>query len=164
MESHSLVHDISAIESSISNDGGENLSLADAPWGSKMVMFYDAECGLCSRSVQFVLAHEANATMLFAPLQSKWGQIVLRSLGKQLNDFDSVIVYKSGELLQRSTAVARIAHTLKRPYCWLAVLELLPLFVRDFCYSLVARNRHSLFKKTDSCLILSDETRTRFIG
>jgi len=40
----------------------------------------------------------------------------------------------------------------------------LPSFIRDFFYKLFARNRYALFGKQDTCMVPTDELRSRFIG
>jgi predicted DCC family thiol-disulfide oxidoreductase YuxK len=45
------------------------------------VVFYDAVCGLCDRSVQFLLAHDRERVLHFAPLQGPTAAAVLGRLG-----------------------------------------------------------------------------------
>jgi len=52
-------------------------------------MLYDGDCALCTGTVQFVLDHEKDAALHFAPLQSDVGRSYLKELGLAVDDFDS---------------------------------------------------------------------------
>lgn len=51
------------------------------PAGARHVVFYDAVCGLCDRSVQFLLARDRERVLHFAPLQGPTAAAVLGRLG-----------------------------------------------------------------------------------
>ncbi|WP_414706419.1 thiol-disulfide oxidoreductase DCC family protein, partial [Salinivirga sp.] len=38
---------------------------------NKPVVFFDGNCGLCSRSINFIIKHDRYQHFLFCPLQSK---------------------------------------------------------------------------------------------
>ncbi len=56
------------------------------------MVFYDAVCGLCDRSVQFLLAHDRERVLHFAPLQGPTAAAVLGRLG-----LGAVIAAPAGE-------------------------------------------------------------------
>ena len=37
------------------------------------IVFYDGDCGLCNRVVQFILRNERNQKLVFCALQSEFG-------------------------------------------------------------------------------------------
>jgi predicted DCC family thiol-disulfide oxidoreductase YuxK len=49
--------------------------------GARHVVFYDGVCGLCDRSVQFLLARDRERVLHFAPLQGSTAAAVLGRLG-----------------------------------------------------------------------------------
>jgi len=49
--------------------------------GARHVVFYDGVCGLCDRSVQFLLARDRERVLHFAPLQGPTAAAVLGRLG-----------------------------------------------------------------------------------
>jgi len=70
----------------------------------KNIILYDGECGLCNRSVQFILKHERNQNLLFSSLQSSFSKKVFSDFNLK-NDFDeSILFYRDGKLFSKSKA------------------------------------------------------------
>ena len=44
---------------------------------NKSILFFDGNCGLCNRSVKFVLRKEKNQELIFSPLQSEFAKKTL---------------------------------------------------------------------------------------
>lgn len=128
-------------------------------------LFYDGGCGLCHRTVCFILNRgERGKAFRFAPLDGETFQRRIAT-GHQPGLPDSVVILTaSGEVLTRSRAVLHILYALGggwRLLGWLG--QVLPRFLADALYDFLASNRHRLFKKPgDVCPRLSDEERTRF--
>jgi predicted DCC family thiol-disulfide oxidoreductase YuxK len=67
-------------------------------------------------------------------------------------------------LLSRSDAVVDVLQKLGG--IWLVaafVLGIMPRFLRDWAYNLVARNRYRIFGRYDTCPLPSEATRSRFL-
>ena len=134
------------------------------------MLLFDGTCGFCAQSVQFVLRRERRRrTLRFASLQSNAGSDV-RTRHPELDQVDSVIWVEPGDgaagetVYVRSAAVLRVLHYLGGIWtvlAWLAVL--VPRFIRDAVYDLVARNRQRLIRGGMACLLPTPEQRTRFI-
>lgn len=81
-------------------------ALRDGP-----ILLYDGNCGVCSRAVQWVLAHERYHFLRFAPLESAIGH-QLRSLGGVAPEEDSMLwtEIRDGRVRAdiRSAAVLRV--------------------------------------------------------
>lgn len=128
---------------------------------SKTVL-YDGECGLCSHAVQFILKHEKRPEILFAALQSDYGQKLIKEY--QLpNTLDSMIYIYEEQAYLRSDAAVRIAKELKYPWKVFALGKITPKTIRDFLYNKIAQNRHRFFKSS-RCLIPSAENKKRFMA
>lgn len=105
------------------------------------IILYDGECGLCNRSVQFILKHERNQKLHFTSLQSSFSKKVLSDFNLK-NDFDeSILFYTEGKLFSKSKAVLKIIPFLKWYFFPLLVFWVIPNFIRDLVYDLIARNR-----------------------
>lgn len=136
-------------------------ALADLP---RPLYFFDGRCVLCSRFVAFCLKHDPQGRLKFASSQSATGTRVVEALGLPENTLDRTILLLDGDAIYaRSTAVLRALRHLEGPVRWLKPLLLLPAFLRDPLYDLVARNRIRWFGRLDACLVPSPETRSRFI-
>jgi predicted DCC family thiol-disulfide oxidoreductase YuxK len=134
------------------------------------LLLFDGTCGFCAQSVQFVLRHERRRqTLRFASLQSHAGMEV-RERHPELNQVDSVIWVEAGQgasaetILVRSAAVLRVLHYLGGVWSVLAWIgALVPRFIRDGLYDLVARNRQRLIRGGLACLLPTPEQRARFV-
>src|SRR6266699_1245473 len=127
-------------------------------------LFYDGECGLCNRFVQFVLRHDARGYFRFAALQSDAGREQMSRLGLPHTDLQTVVLVEDGKSFLRSTATLRVCRRLAGPWPLLYVLILIPKSWRDRAYALVARNRKRWFKGPSECPIITPELSRRFIG
>jgi predicted DCC family thiol-disulfide oxidoreductase YuxK len=132
------------------------------------VLLYDGTCGFCAASVQFILRHEREHTLRFAALDSEVGQRT-RQRHPQLKSIDSMIwIEHPGEtereaVLIRSDAGLRIARYLGGPWRLAAVGRLVPRFLRDAVYDVIARHRHRLVSESDSCYLPPPAMRARFL-
>ena len=130
------------------------------------LMFYDGGCGLCHRSVKFVLARDLEGTRFrYAPLQGSTFQAAYDP-ARRGELPDSVIVRTAdGRTLVRSRAALHIAERLGGGWRVLArILGLLPTWLLDGGYDGIARVRGRLFDRPEgSCPMRSPELRGRFL-
>jgi predicted DCC family thiol-disulfide oxidoreductase YuxK len=128
------------------------------------IVFFDGVCGLCDRLVQFVLRRDRQARFRFAPLQGRLAARELPPRGARPQDLDTLYVLTAdGQLLSRSRAAFFILRHLPGGWPILAALRVLPAFLTDLGYRLVARLRYRLFGRFDQCRIPSAADRDRVI-
>ena len=110
------------------------------------------------------LARDPEGRLKFASAQSGLGRRVLAELGLPNGTLDRTILLLDGdEVYMRSAAVLRSLRHLRGPVRWLQPLLLIPAFLRDPLYDLVARNRYRWFGRRPSCFVPTPQTRDRFI-
>ena len=128
------------------------------------ILFYDGDCALCNRSVQFVIKHEKpDSKLLFSALQSDFAK---KKLSKFNYDFTlpaSMVLIMEDEVYFKSTAALNLSKFLSAPYSWLIILKIIPKFSRDWVYDIIARNRKKWFKE-QLCFVPDEKLRKRFIG
>lgn len=126
------------------------------------IIVYDGQCGLCSKSVQWVLRHDRQGLFKFAAIQSELGQSICREA--ELDPANpSTMILAIGDLrLVRSSGALEIACHLDFPWRSLAVLRVVPVPLRDWIYQWVANHRHWLGGTT--CMLPKPEWRDRFLG
>jgi predicted DCC family thiol-disulfide oxidoreductase YuxK len=132
------------------------------------ILFYDANCGLCARSVQWVLAHEQQKrTLRFASLQGAHAAAT-PGVSREAHALDSVIWYEeaddthSARLWTRSAAVLEVWRYIGGAWQVPAAIgRLLPRAFRDWLYDLIARHRHAL--AGPACVLPTPEQRERFL-
>ncbi len=132
------------------------------------VLLYDGSCGFCQQSVQFVLRHERQTTLRFAPLRGALGGAI-RVRHPELVNADSVVWWEPGtdstpeQVLTKSAAALRVVRYLGGWWSLLSVGWVVPRAVRDVVYDFIARHRHRLAAPDDSCMLPTPDTRSRFL-
>lgn len=136
-------------------------ALRDLP---RPLYLFDGYCVLCSGFVNFCLAHDGDGQLKFASTQSALGTRVVKALDLPPDALDhTVLLIEGDEAVMRSTAALRSMRHLKGWPAWLRLLLVIPAFIRDPAYNLVARNRYRWFGQRDTCHRPDEATRPRFI-
>lgn len=117
------------------------------------ILFFDGVCGLCNKAVDFSLSHQKNASLRYAPLQGETAQKLLpESLTKDLN---TLVLWTPKGVKTESDAVLILASHFRAPWNWLAALRIVPRFLRNGVYRMIAKNRYRIFGKKDTCRLPS---------
>jgi predicted DCC family thiol-disulfide oxidoreductase YuxK len=127
------------------------------------IVLFDGVCRFCNAGVNFLIDHDSKARLRFAALQSSTGQRLLEKFGLATNRFDTMVLVEGGRCYVRSTAALRIATYLDGYWWLLAGALFLPAFLRDWPYSLLARNRYRWFGTLEACRVPTPEIRRRFL-
>lgn len=125
------------------------------------IILFDAECILCSANAQFVLKHDRKKRFRLASMQGQVGSALYRQFGIDPTNPDSIIIVDGERMLRDSDAVLAIYGWLGWPWKAFSVFKLVPRFIRDPLYLLIARNRYRLFGKRESCWVPSPDYRDR---
>lgn len=127
------------------------------------IIFFDGVCNLCNASINFIIDRDKNHYFHFASLQSDAAIENLTTLEPTHSDLGTVILLENGTVYAKSTAALRIARKLDGLWPILYVFTIIPPFLRDFVYDLVARNRYKWFGKQDTCRIPEPELKSLFL-
>lgn len=131
------------------------------------LVLYDGHCGLCDRSVQWLLRLDSEGRLRFAPLQGETAAAVLARHPHVPCDVDSILfVERDGEgehISWRSEAIVRIARHLPDPPVGLRLLALFPRPIADLGYRLVAALRYRIWGRFPTCRLASPDERARFL-
>lgn len=125
------------------------------------IVFYDGDCGLCNRSVQFILKHEKNNTIRFSPLQSQFSKRFFEEHQFSTPDYTTFYFYANNRLYQKSRAAFRLVPFLKWYWQPLRLFALFPRFITDGVYNFIANRRKKI--GGTFCVIPTLENRKRFI-
>lgn len=126
------------------------------------IVLFDGECNFCDQSVQFIIKRDPEGYFSFASLQSEIGQELLHK--HQIPaDTDSFILIEDNQAHTKSSAALNVCKHLKGAWKGLRIFTLVPKFVRDRVYDVIAKNRYKWFGKKDSCMLPSKEIRKRFL-
>ena len=129
----------------------------------KGLIVFDGVCVLCTGSAQFVLKRDAGYAFRLTTAQSPLGQALLRHYGLDTEAFETNLVLIDGRAYAKLDSVAAVCRRLGGAARLLSLLRLLPRPLADWLYDRIARNRYTLFGRTDHCMIPPPEWRDRFI-
>lgn len=99
---------------------------------------------------------------MFASLQSIYGQSLLKQFHLPATTFNSFILYQDGGIYTRSTAALKMFQQLKG-WKWVRIFWIVPKFIRDGVYNLVAKNRYKWFGEKNECWLPTPELKARFL-
>ncbi len=127
------------------------------------LVLIDGDCLFCNRVARFVIRHDPEGRFRFAELGSA---AALRELGSRgVADLPpgTIVLVRGEEIFFRSEAALRLLGEMTFPWRLAGCLLVIPRVLRDPFYLLVARWRHRLGGRAESCDVLSASERSRFL-
>lgn len=128
------------------------------------ILVFDGECGLCSATVKFVLAHDRERRIRFIVAQTPLGAALYRHFGLKSPDYETNIVLENGRALTKSESSIRIFELVGPPWSLISAFRVLPRWLRDGIYERIARNRLKWFGKSSKCDVPDRADRGRFLA
>lgn len=128
---------------------------------SDSVVFFDGVCNLCNSYVQWLIRRDKKQRLRYSSLQSGYAQQHITD--PAILATDSIVFFKNQHYYTKSTAVIHILRTLGFPYRFALILLLVPKFLRDWVYDVVARNRYKWFGKRDTCMMPNPSLKNLFL-
>lgn len=131
------------------------------------IIFYDGECGLCNRAVQFFIGIDKHAVLQFAPLQGETAAQLLPADLLNIQQLDTLVyaVVEHAKLVStelRSNAVFIALSKVEGLGSILALGIYIPRPIRDWCYRIIARHRFRFWRR-ENCRLPTVEERQRFL-
>ena len=131
---------------------------------NKGLILFDGYCNLCSGTVQFIIKRDKKDYFRFASLQSEIGIQILSEFQLPLNFDKSVILIEDKTVWLKSNAILRIVARLNGLWPVIGIMRILPQYVSDMFYDLIARYRFKLFGKKNLCFIPETKIQNKFIS
>lgn len=133
----------------------------------RQLILYDGVCGLCDRTVQFLLREDRHGVLTFAPLQGETADAI-RLRHPHLEGADSMVFVRDAggereQALLRTTGVLAALATLGGFWRVVSWLRVVPRPLRDGIYDAVAARRYRWFGKFDSCRLPAAGDAARFL-
>ena len=129
---------------------------------NEKILLFDGVCNLCSNLVLFIIKKDPKSQFKFTALQSEMGKLLLKKYILESNNLNTVVYIKGENYFLKSTAILNIVKDLGGYWKLFYVFILIPKFLRDFIYDLIAKSRYRIFGKKESCMIPSPEINQRF--
>src|SRR5262249_32873349 len=129
------------------------------------IMIFDGYCALCSASANFMLRHDHRAVYPLLRAQSPLGPALYLHSGIDPQvEYETNILIEDGRAWFRSESSIRLLEGLGWPWRLAAIFRILPLFIRDPMYDLIARNRFRFFGRRDTCYLPQQRYHDRFLA
>jgi len=131
---------------------------------NKKIILFDGVCNLCNSSVQFVIQHDKKDVFRFVALQSELGQEILKHIGVNPKNIDSIILYDPGvAYYYKSKAALEIAKNLGGFWHFGTIFRIIPTGISNQLYDYIAKNRYKWYGKKESCMIPTAELKSKFL-
>lgn len=127
------------------------------------IILFDGVCNFCNSSVNFIIDRDVTNYFKFGALQSDEGQVLLRKHNQSTDSYDTLMLIEGDTLYTRSTAALRVAKKLSGLWSLFYVFIIIPKFIRDPIYNLIAKNRYKMFGKKDTCRLPTPAERAKFL-
>ena len=125
-------------------------------------LVYDDVCALCNAWVRFVIRRDHADVFRFIALQSELGQQLADHVDVK-EGIETVILLSSNKLYTQSDVSFKCLRTIGSGWLFFMVFLLVPSFIRNSIYRLIAKNRYRWFGKYDQCPIIPDNWKYKFI-
>ena len=140
------------------------MEIKDLPKDKKIILF-DGICNLCDNAVQFIIKHDKNDIFRFISLQSELGKNILKHIGLNNSQIDSIVLYQPGiAYFIKADAAFKILKELNSRYRFLLLFSFTPSLIKNSIYDYIAANRYKWYGKKESCLIPSLELESKFLS
>jgi predicted DCC family thiol-disulfide oxidoreductase YuxK len=127
------------------------------------IILFDGVCNFCNSSVNFIIDRDTTNCFKFGALQSDEGQALLKKHNQSTDSFDTLMLIEGDMFYTLSTAALRIAKKLSSPWPLCYGFIIIPKFLRDPIYNIIAKNRYKMFGMKDTCRLPTSEERAKFL-
>ena len=128
------------------------------------IILFDGICIFCNSAVNFVIKRDKNSILKFTTLQSGIAHQMLAHQNIPTNDLSSFVFIENEKIYTRSTAALRVCKYLTGLWPLMYGFIIVPRFLRDAAYKLIARNRYKWFGVKNECMVPTPDTRSRFLN
>lgn len=127
------------------------------------VILFDGVCNFCNYWVNFAIKRDRKKRLKFTTLQGETAKQLLPKFFINPPSLNSVVLIDNGKAYTQSSAAIRICKHLDGGWKLLYGFIIIPKFIRDFFYNIIARNRYKWWGKKESCMVPTQEIRERFL-
>jgi predicted DCC family thiol-disulfide oxidoreductase YuxK len=133
--------------------------MADQP-----VILFDGVCNFCNGAVNFVIKRDKKVKLRFSTLQSGSALQLLGKFNLSAMDLNSFVFVENDKAYTRSTAALKVFRYLNGLWPLMYGFIIVPRFLRDLVYKLIAKNRYRWFGIKNECMVPTPDIRSRFLN
>lgn len=127
------------------------------------IVFFDGVCNLCNGLVKFIIKMDWKERIKLSALQSEAARERLKNAGVDAVQLTSVAYISEGRIYFKSAAILNILKDIGGIWKVFYGFLIIPRFIRDAVYDLVAKHRYRIFGKRESCMIPDKNISKRFL-
>lgn len=127
------------------------------------IILFDGVCNFCNNKVNLVIRNDKKDFFRLAALQSETGKKIMADHGIVMPDPDTFIFIENKKIYNRSSAALHIAKHMDGFWKLFFAFIIVPSFLRDLVYRLIAKNRYKWWGVRESCMIPTPEVRKKFL-
>jgi predicted DCC family thiol-disulfide oxidoreductase YuxK len=114
---------------------------------NQSIVLFDGVCNLCNAAVAFIIKRDKKKIFKLSPLQSSFSESLNDQYHLNQPQLNSIVLIENNKVYYKSTAVLRVVKKLSGPIKYLYIFIIVPPFIRDAVYSVIAKNRYRWFGK-----------------
>ncbi|WP_430411267.1 thiol-disulfide oxidoreductase DCC family protein [Kordia sp.] len=126
------------------------------------IVIYDGVCGFCDASIQFILDQKPSNELRFVSFQSETGQQIMAKFNLEIN-LDTIILIEKGIVRQKAKAFLGILTHVESPYRFVGYFTIIPSFISNVFYDIIAKYRYKIMGKVAQCRLLTPTERAFFL-
>ncbi|MBC7412461.1 MAG: DUF393 domain-containing protein [Bacteroidia bacterium] len=107
-------------------------------------ILYDGNCKFCTRTTQWLLRYDKQNVLTVLAVQMPEARTILKQSGVQFVNLSTIYFIDNGQVHTKSVAAFNILRYLSKPVYYLSYLRILPKWLTNFGYDVVAKYRHKL--------------------
>lgn len=112
------------------------------------IIIYDGICVLCSRSIAFIDKNDKKKEFEYLAYSSSIAKELLEKNNIDFTLTQFIVYINNGKCYNRSRAVLEILKDLGGFWRLMFIFVIIPPFIRNYAYNIVAKNRHRWFRST----------------
>lgn len=126
-----------------------------------VIVYFDGYCNICNGFVDFLIRRDHKRALRYAPIQGWTAATNLPP--EKIQSVSTMAIQEPGRVSYESAAAIRAIAHLGGIYSLMKVFLIVPPFLRNFFYRLIASNRYRWFGKRDACRLPTAEERAMFL-
>ena len=129
----------------------------------KPIVIFDGHCVLCSGFANFIIRNDPRKALRLLPAQSELAEALYSHYALKPDDYETNLFIENGHVRVKSDGSLAMMTYLGWPWKGLNATRLFPRPIRDWGYSIIARNRLNWFGRRDLCYLPRPEDTDRFL-
>jgi len=109
------------------------------------------------------MAHDRKDRFRYAALQSDAGAELRRKFKIDHKDLSSFILIDGNHCYKKTTGALMVLKHLGFPWSLIYIFIILPPFIRNISYNIIARYRYKWFGKRETCRVPTEAERMKFL-